>query len=226
MTPLVPLRGAVRVGFLTALGSRSVLAASMAWLVVLFGSYASDAGPQLAAMCFTAAFLFPLAAWATAAQLAAMSPDVRALITAASGFRRAFVAEVVPPLVWVVGASVLGFLANQLFDAHPIGGHPLAWQRRLLGLVLHLATGAGGVALAMVAHARQLTRGATGLLILGVAMGSVLQPLLPPEGPVLRAWADAARQPTGFEQVWALLGPLLATGLLLAAAARWRRRRL
>lgn len=225
--PLVPLRRAVGVGLLTALGSRSVLAASLAWFVVLFGSYASDAGPQLAAMCFTAAFLFPVAAWATAAQLAAMSPDVRALLTAASGRRQAFIADLVPPLAWVAVASLLGFIANQVLDAHPLGvQHPLAWQRRALGLLLHIVLGSSGVALALVGHARQLTRGTTGLLVLGVAMVSVLLPLLPPEGPVLRAWADAQRQPSGFEQVWALAGPLLVTALLLSVAWIWRRHRL
>jgi hypothetical protein len=170
-------------------------------------------------MCFTAGFLFPLAAWATSAQLAALSPDVRALLTAASGRRQSFVADLVPPMAWVAAASLLGFVANQLLDAHPLVG-----QRRLLGLVLRLVTGSAGIALGLAVHARQLTRGTTGLLILGVAMVSVLVPWLPPEGPVLRAWADGLRHPTGFEQVWAIAGPLLATAVLLAVAARWRRR--
>lgn len=165
MTPLVPLRQAIRVGFLTALGSRSVLTASLAWFAVLLSSYASDAGPQLAAMAFTSAFLFPIAAWATAAQLAAMSPDVRALLTAASGRRQAFIADLVPPLAWVAVASLLGFIANQVLDAHPLGvQHPLAWQRRALGLLLHVVAGSSGVGLALAAHARQLTRGTTGLV--------------------------------------------------------------
>lgn len=226
MTPLVPLRRMVTVAVLTAVGSRSVLAASLTWFAVLFASYASDAGPQLAAMTFTAAFLFPLAAWATAAQLAALSPDVRALLTAASGRRQAFVADLVPALAWVVAAALLGFVANQVLDAHPAHQPPLVWQRRLLGLLLHLLTGACGVGLALAAHARQLTRGTTGLLVLGVATVSLLVPLLPPEGPVLRAWADALRQPSALQQVWAVAGPLLVTAGLLLLAALWRRRRL
>ncbi len=227
MTPLVPLRRAVRVGFLTAMGSRSVLAASLTWFAVLFSSYASDAGPQLAAMCFTAAIMFPIAAAATTAQLTAMSPDVRMLLTAASGRRQAFLADLIPPMVWVTVASLIGFVANQVLGAHPSGvQHPLVWQRRLLGLVLHVVAGGSGVGLALAAHARGLTRGTTALLVLSVAILSLLVPLVPPEGPILKAWGDAQRQPTTVQQVWALTGPLLAAAMLLTRAWMWRRRRL
>src|SRR5206468_1837575 len=71
--PLVPVGRVLRLGATAAVASRSLLAATFAWLAVLAAVYAADAGPPRQAMAFTAALLFPVAAGAAAAQLAAGS---------------------------------------------------------------------------------------------------------------------------------------------------------
>jgi hypothetical protein len=219
--PLVPVRRAVAVGLAAGLASRAVLAASIGWLVVLGAVYASDAGPALPAMAVTAAALYPIAAWAGAAQLAGTSRELRAVLTAACGWPRTLLADAVPPLLWLAGASLFGVLANVVFDPHPA-----SLPQVLLGAALHLLCGAAGVALALAAHARNLSRGATPVVILAATLASLLVDRVPPAGPILRAWADPGRPPSVLAGTWAILGPLALTAALALATGTARRHRL
>lgn len=221
MTALVSLRRTVLLGLASGVANRAVLAATVAWLVVLGAVYASDAGPVLPALVVTAAALFPLAAWAGAAQLAATNRDLRALLTAACGRPRTLLADAIPLLLWTTGAAVLGTLAALILDPNPAPAGDY-----LLGGALNLLAGGCGAALALAAHARQLTRGGTAALILAATLASLLLPGVPPAGPALRAWADPAHPPGAGPALWAVLGPAAATLLLTATAAASRARRL
>jgi hypothetical protein len=167
MTPVVPIARAARLGLATAAASRSVLAASFAWLVVLATVHAADAGPPLPALAVTATLLLPIAAWATAAQLAAGSADLPQLLTAAAGG-----------------------LANLVLDPHPA---PLT--ERLLGALLHLVCGAVGLALALALHAGHVTRGVQALVAVAASLASARLAWLPPARPVLSTWGARGRTP-------------------------------
>ena len=170
----------------TAPTSRAVLGASFTWLALLVGVYAADAGPPLPAMATTAAVLFPIAAWATAAHLAATSDDLRAVLTAATGRPVALLLDAVPALIWLIGAAVTGVAAATLFDPHP--APPVHW---VLGLALHLLSGLVGVALALTLQALRQTRGGQTLTILAAALASALVPF-PPIRPLLQAASSGA----------------------------------
>jgi hypothetical protein len=216
--PVVPLTRAARLGLRTAAASRSVLAASFAWLALLAAVYAADAGPPLSALAFTAAALLPLAAWATAGQLAATSADLRAVLVAADGQLRVLVADALPPLAWVLAATVAGELANLVADPHsaPVGA-------RLLGALLHLLCGLTGAALALALHAGHVTRGVQSLAVVAATLASARLAALPPAGPVLSTWGAGAT-PGAVAAGWALLGPVVVTAGLLAVTLRLRRR--
>lgn len=217
--PLVPVGRALRLTVTAATASRSLLAATFAWLLVLAAVYASDAGPPLPAMAVTAAALLPVAAWATAASLAATSEDLRAVLTAADGRPRVLVVDALGPLLFVVAAAVLGVLAALVFDPHPA-----ALSGWLLGGLLHLLCGAVGVALALLLHAAGLARGTQALVVIAASLASGRLRWLPPDGPVLSGWG-ADRDPSPVLAAWAIAGPVVVTALLLAGAAVLRRRR-
>ncbi|NYJ08847.1 hypothetical protein [Petropleomorpha daqingensis] len=217
--PLVPAGRAVRLGATAAVASRSLLGATVAWLAALAAVYASDAGPPRQPMAFTAALLFPVAAWATAAMLAAGSDDLRAVLTAADGRGRVLVADTALPLAWVAGAALTGVLAPLLFDPHPAPA-----TSYLLGALLHVLCGAAGAALALLLHALRVRPGVQLLVVVLTGLVSGRLAVLPPIGPVLAAWSGDA-DPAPAAAVWSFAGPLLATAGLVVAAARTRRRR-
>jgi hypothetical protein len=216
---LVPLSRTLRLGLAGAVASRSLLAATFAWVLVLAAVYASDAGPPLTAAAFTAAVLLPVGAWATAAFLGSLSDDLRALLTAANGRRRVFLADGLLPALWVAGAGVVGVLAGLVFDPRPD-----SLVHRGLALLLHLLCGAVGVALGLALHAAGLSRGTQLVVVVVATVVSGRLRWLPPGGPVLAAWG-ADRSPAAGLAAWSLLGPVVVAGLLLAFAARLRRRR-
>lgn len=216
MSGLVPVRGAARLGLATAAASRSVLAAAFAWVAFLAAVYASDAGPPLPAMAVTAAGLFPVAAWATAAHLAASSEDLRALLVAADGRVRALAVDLVPPALAVTLAAGAGVAAAALFDPRPAPAASF-----LLAAGLHLLCGAAGIGLAAVLHALRLARGTQLLVVVAAALASARLAWLPPAGPVLAAWMSEHPVSAG-RTAWALTGPLLVTALLLAGTERLR----
>ena len=218
--PLIPLIRAARLGLATAGASRAVLGAFFVWLLTLAAVYAADAGPPLPVMAATAAVLYPVTAWATAAHLAVTSPDLRAMLTAANGRSRTLVAETLSGLSWVAVTGLLGTAANLVFDPHPAPVH-----QRLIGLLLHLVCGLVGVALAFTTHALGLTRGAQTLTIIATALASALIPMLPPIRPVLQAWSGSRLPPSAWEGAWSLLGPLALTAALTTATLMLRRRR-
>ena len=217
--PLVPLSRALRLGLAGALASRSLLAATFAWLLVLAAVYASDAGPPLTAAAFTSVVLLPVGAWATAALLGSLSEDLRALLTAANGRSRVLLADGLLPALWVVGAGIVGVLAGMVFDPHPD-----SLLHRALALVLHLLCGAVGVALGLVLHAAGLSRGTQLVVVVAAAVVSGRLSWMPPAGPVLVAWGADRPAAPGLV-TWALVGPVLVAGLLVAMAVRLRRRR-
>jgi hypothetical protein len=217
--PVVPLTRAASLGLRTAVASRSVLAASFGWLVVLAAVYAADAGPPLSALAFTAATLLPLAAWATAGHLAATSADLRQVLTAADGWARVLVADALPPLAWVLAATGAGVLANVVGDPHPA---PLS--ARLIGALLHLVCATVGLAVGLVLHAGHVSRGVQALVVLAVTLASArLSWLPPPDGPVLSTWG-AGESPGALTACWALVGPVVVTAGLLTFTLRLRRR--
>lgn len=217
--PAVPLRRAARLGLVTAAASRSVLAASFGWVVVLAAVYAADAGPALPALAATAALLLPISAWATAAHLAATSADLRQVLTAANGPVRALLADAVPVLAWLAAATAAGVAANVVLDPHPA---PVG--ARLLGAGLHLLCGCVGGALGMVLHGVGVTRGVQVLVVVAVSLASARLSWLPPAGPVLSTWGTG-EPPGTLAATWALGGPLLVTAGLLMVTLRCRRRR-
>ena len=214
----VPLSRATRLGLATAASSRSVLAASFSWLVLLAAVYAADAGPPLSALAFTAAALLPVAAWATAAQLAATSADLRQVLTAANGRARVLLADALPALLWLVAATTAALVANIVLDPHPA---PLG--DRILGAGLHLLCGCVGVALGLVLHAGRVSRGVQALIVIAGTLASARLAWLPPAGPMLSTWG-AGEHPGGPVATWALLGPVVVTAGLLALTLRFRRR--
>lgn len=217
--PLVPLSRALRLGLAGALASRSLLAATFAWLLLLGAVYGSDAGPQLTAAAFTAVVLLPVGAWATAASLGSLSDDLRALLAAADGRRRVLIADALLPALWVVGAGVVGVLAGLVFDPHPD-----SLLHRGLALLLHLLCGGVGVALGLALHAAGLSRGTQLVVVVVATVVSGRARWLPPAGPVLAAWG-ADRPPTPSPAAWSLVGPVVLAGLLVVLAAHLRRRR-
>ena len=217
--PAVPLARTVRLGLAVAGSSRSVLAASLAWFALLAAVYAADAGPPLAALAFTAAALTPIAAWAAAASLAATSPDLRQLLTAANGHPRVLLADAVPSVLWVLGATVAGSAAPWLLDPHPA-----PWTDRLLGAVFHLLCGCVGIAIALALHAAGVTRGVQTLVVAAGSLASARVAWLPPAGPVLSLWG-AGERPGWGAGGWALLGPFVVASGLLVVTLRFRRRR-
>ena len=217
--PLVPVGRAVRLGATAAVASRSLLGATFVWLAALAGVYASDAGPPRQPMAFTAALLFPVAAWAAAAMLAAGSDDLRAVLTAADGRGRVLAADCALPSAWLAGAALTGVLAPLLFDPHPAPATTF-----LLGAALHLLCGAAGAALALLLHALRLAPGVQLLVVVLVGLGSGRVGVLPPMGPVLSAWSGDA-EPGAAAAVWSFAGPLVLTAGLLLGAAGVRRRR-
>ena len=219
MSPPVPTRRAARLGLATAVASRSVLAASFAWVVVLAAVYAADAGPPLPALASTAAVLLPVSAWASAAHLAATSGDLRQVLTAANGRARVLVADALPPLGWVLAATAAAVLGNVVLDRNPAPA-----TDRLLGLLLHLGCGLVGVALALALHAGRVTRGVQALVVVAASLASARVAWLPPAGPVLSSWG-AGGHPGLLAAAWALGGPLVVTAGLLLLTLRLRRRR-
>jgi hypothetical protein len=217
--PLVPVGRAVRLGATAAVASRSLLGATFAWLAALAGVYASDAGPPRQPMAFTAALLFPVAAWATAAMLAAGSDDLRAVLTAADGRGRVLLADTALPLAWLLGAAVTGVLAPLLFDPRPAPATTF-----LLGALLHVLTGAAGAALALLLHALRVSPGVQLLVVVLAGLASGRLALLPPIGPVLAAWSGDA-DPGTAAAVWSFAGPLVVVVALATGAAAVRRRR-
>jgi hypothetical protein len=218
--PLIPVGRAVRLALTAGVATRSVLAAALTWFATLAAVYASDAGPPLPAMAVTATVLFPVAAWAGAAQLAALGPDLRALLTAADGPGRALLVDALPPLALVAGASVAGVLAGVVFDPRPASAGDL-----LLGLGLHLLCGGTGVALALLLHAAALSRGGQVVVVLLATLASARVRWLPPDGPVLSSWGTG-HPPGPAGTVLAVAGTLLEAATLLGAAAAIRRRTL
>lgn len=216
----VPLTRAARLSLAGATASRSLLAATFAWLVVLGATYAADAGPPLPAAAFTAAVLLPLAAWATAAVLAASSDDLRALLTAADGRARVLLVDTAVPLLWVVAAAVVGVAAGLLFDPHPAPA-----VDRVIALAVHLLCGAVGVGMALLLHASGLSRGVQVLVVVAASLASGRLGWLPPAGPVLLAWGTG-RPPGTAVAVWSFAGPVVVAALLAAGTVRLRRRRI
>jgi hypothetical protein len=217
--PVVPLGRAARLGMATAASSRSVLAASFAWVVVLAAVYAADAGPPLPALAATAALLLPISAWATAAHLAATSADLRSVLVAADGPVRTLVADAVPALLWLVAATAAGVVANVVADPHPA---PVG--ARLLGVLVHLLCGGVGIALALALHAGHVTRGVQALVVVAASLASARLSWLPPAGPVLSTWGTG--EPSRALQAgWAIGGPVLVTVGLIVITLRCRRRR-
>ena len=214
----VPLRRAARLGLVTAAASRSVLAATFAWIVVLAALYAADAGPALPALASTAAALLPIAAWATAAHLAATSADLRQLLTAANGQVRVLLTDAVPPLAWLAAATASGVLANAVLDPHPA-----SLGTRLLGALLHLLCGAVGVGAGLALHAARVSRGVQVLLVVAGTLASARLAWLPPAGPVLSTWG-AGEAPSVAAASWALLGPGAVTAVLVVLTLGIRRR--
>jgi len=217
--PLVPVGRAVRLGATAAVASRSLLGATFAWLAALAAVYASDAGPPRQPMAFTAALLFPIAAWATAAMLSAGSDDLRAVLTAADGRGRVLAADSALPLGWIAGAALTGVLAPLLFDPHPAPATSF-----VLGAVLHVLTGVAGAALALLLHA---LRGSPGVQLLVVVLAGLVSgrlAVLPPIGPVLAAWSGDAN-PGAAPAVWSFAGPAVVVAVLGTGAAAVRRRR-
>jgi hypothetical protein len=215
--PLVPVGRALRLGAAGAVASRSLLAATFAWLVVLAAVYAADAGPPRQAMAFTAALLFPVAAWAAAAQLAAASDDLRAVLAAADGRGRVLAVDVLLTLVWVGGAALTAVLAPALFDPHRAPATDF-----LLGAALHVLCGAAGAALALLLHALRVSRGLQLLVVVLAGLVSGRLAAVPPIGPVLAAWSGGAT-PGAASAFWSFAGPVLVTTVLLAATAAVRR---
>jgi hypothetical protein len=209
----------LRLASAAALASRSLLVATVAWFSVLAAVYATDAGARLPAMAFTAAALFPISAWATAAALAAGSADLRAVLTAADGVGRVLLADALLALSWVVGATAAGVAANALFDAHPARAGDV-----VLGAALHLLCGAAGGGLALLLEAAGTARGVQALVVLAATVVSGRVAVLPPVGTALSAWG-ADRSPSTAAAVWSLAGPVLLTAVLVPAAGvlRWRR---
>jgi hypothetical protein len=218
MSPPVPLGRATVLGLATAAASRSVLAASSAWVVVLAAVYAADAGPPLSALAATAVVLLPVAAWATAAHLAATSADLRQVLTAADGRTRVLLADALPAVAWVVAATAAAVLANVVLDPNPA---PVA--DRLLGVVLHLLCGCVGGALALALHAGHVSRGVQALVVVAATLASARLAWLPPAGPVLSSWG-AGEAPAAAGAAWALVGPAVVTAGLLVLTLRCRRR--
>ena len=217
--PLVPVGRVLRLHAAGVLSSRSLLAATAVWFGVLAAVYAADAGPPRQAMAFTAAMLFAAAAWATAAQLAAGSADLRAVLAAADGRSRVLLADVQLSLVWVVGATLVGVLAPLVFDPHPATLADIA-----VGAGLHLACGTAGVGLALLLHAAGTARGVQAAVVVLFGLLSGQLAVLPPIGPVLAAWAGDTDRGTALV-VWSFVGPVLLAGVLVAATAALRRRR-
>lgn len=217
--PLVPLSRALRLGLAGAVASRSLLAATFAWLLLLAAVYASDAGPPLTAAAFTAAVLLPVGAWATAAFLGSLSDDLRSMLAAADGRRLVLLADGLLPALWVAAAGVVGVLAGLVFDPRPDSP-----AHRGLALLLHLLCGAVGVALGLALHAARVSRGTQLVVVVVATLASGRLRWLPPSGPVLATWG-ADRSPAPGTVAWALVGPILVAGLLIVLAARLRRRR-
>ena len=217
--PLVPVPRALRLTLTAATASRSLLAAALAWLLVLAAVYASDAGPPLPAMAVTASALLPIGAWVAASALGATGDDLRAFLTAADGRPRALLVDALGPVLAVAGAAVLGVAAALVFDRHPapVG----SW---FLGGALHLLTGAVGVALALLLHALRLSRGAQTVVVILATVASGRVRWLPPDGPLLSTWG-AGREPSTAVAVLALAGSAAVAAVLVVAAAAVRRRR-
>ena len=217
--PPIPMARAVRLGLATAAASKSLLAASFFWIVVLAGVYAADAGPPLSALAFTAAALLPISAWATAGYLSATNADLRQVATAANGSVRVLVADALTPIAWVLVAAAAAVIANAVLDPHPA---PLS--TRLFGGLLHLVCASVGVGLALALHAGRTTRGVQALLIVAATLPSARLRWLPPAGPILSTWGSA--KPSGWgSTMWALIGPIAISTGLLAITLRLRRRR-
>lgn len=217
--PLVPVAQALRLQAAGVLSSRSLLAATALWVGVLAAVYAADAGPPRPAMAFTAAVLFPAAAWAVAAQLAAGSADLRAVLTAADGRSRVLAVDLLLSLAWIGAATLLGVLAPLVFDPHPATAADVA-----LGAGLHLACGISGVGLALLLYTAGAARGMQAAVVVLVGLLSGQASWLPPIGPVLAAWASGGNAGTA-AAVWSLVGPVLFGVLLVACTAALRRRR-
>lgn len=211
----------IRIGVLAAATSRSTVAASLAWFLLLGAVYASDAGPPLPAMAFTAAALFPIAAWAALSQLAATSSDLRSLQTAASGPGRVLVADAAPGLLWAGAAAVVGVLACVGLDPQ----RPSGWTAAL-GLGLHALTAAAGVASALALSSYGLNRGSSTLLVVTGTVACIVFPVAPPVGPVLSAWADAEHPPSPAGAAYPWVSGLVLVGVLVSLAVSARRRRL
>jgi hypothetical protein len=218
-SPLVPPARVLRLQAGGVLASRSLLAATAVWLGLLAAVYAADAGPPRQAMAFTAAALFPAAAWAAAAALAGGSPDLRAVLTAADGRGRVLGVDLLLSSAWVGGATVVGVLAPVVFDPHPASGADIA-----VGVGLHLACGSAGVGLATLLHAAGTGRGvqAAVVVLAGLLSGQVAA--LPPIGSVLAAWGSGRDRGTAAE-VWSFVGPVLLAAVLVTGTAALPRRR-
>jgi hypothetical protein len=218
-TPLVPPARVLRLQAAGVLSSRSLLSATAVWLGVLAAVYAADAGPPRQAMAFTAAALFPAAAWAAAAALAAGSADLRAVLTAADGRGRVLAVDLLLTSAWVGGATVAGVLAPVVFDPHPASAADIA-----VGVGLHLACGSAGVGLALLLHAAGTGRGVQAAVVVLVGLLSGQVATLPPIGPVLAAWGSD-RDPGTAAEVWSFVGPALLAAVLVGCTAAVRRRR-
>jgi hypothetical protein len=218
--PLVSLRRAVALGAAASATTRAPITASFWWFLVLGVWYAGDAGPAMPAMAFTAVVLFPTSTWVAHGHATALSDDLRAVLTAACGQRRALAVDGWPPALWAVAASALAVAANWAFDPHPV---PLA--HRGLGLALQLATATCGAALGLAAHAWRLTRAVTTLLACAATGLSLVVAAVPPVGPVQAAWGDSGTSSLAW-QLWSILGPAVMVVALLSVTIRARRRRL
>lgn len=215
--PLVPLSRVLRLGLAGAVASRSLLAATFAWFLVLGAVYASDAGPPLTAAAFTAVVLLPVGAWATAASLGSLSQDLRALLAAADGRRRVLLADGLLPALWVAASGVVGVLAGLVFDPHPD-----SLLHRGLAFLLHLLCGGVGVALGLALHAAGLSRGTQLVVVVLATVLSGRLRWLPPAGPMLAAWG-ADHPPAAGLATWSLAGPVVVAGLLVVLTVRLRR---
>jgi hypothetical protein len=213
----VPPSRVLRLQAAGVLSSRSLLSATAVWLGVLAAVHTADAGPPRQAMAFTAAALFPAAAWAAAAALAAGSTDLRAVLTAADGRGRVLAVDLLLTSAWVGGATVVGVLAPVVFDPHPASAADVA-----VGVGLHVACGSAGVGLALLLHAGTGRGVPAAVVVLALLSGQLAA--LPPIGPVLAAWGSDRDRGTAAE-VWSFVGPALLAAVLVGCTAAVRRRR-
>jgi hypothetical protein len=219
MLSLIPLPRAVQVLTLAGISNRAPLGGTLGWALLVAAVYASDAGPPVPAMAFTAAALFPAAAWVTSALHASLSDDLRSILVAGCGRTRALLIDTCAPLLWVAAIALTGVIACRALDPHP----PRLSQCGI-GAALHLLSGTCGVALGLLVRAGRLTRGATTLAITAATVLSLVVSHVPPLGPELATWGGSDHVAAD-DVVWSIAETLALLSVLTWWAAMLRRRR-